>query len=165
MRSSPTLPEAAGSPVSRLRTARVVGAAVLGSLLACLAVVEGIRAAYRPFFGLARLAGNRTAFRFGVYLGAAAAIIAVRAVSGLAARRSDTETDEARLRRVFTVSVAGLALAEVPAVLGLTLFLLGGYNRDFYVLLFASLVLAFMYFPRASVWEARLASSRRTCPF
>jgi hypothetical protein len=60
--------------------------------------------------------------------------------------------------------VAGLALAEVPAVLGLTLFLLGGYNRDFYYLLLVSLVLAFMYFPRASVWEARLASSQRICP-
>lgn len=165
MSPSPASPEFAVRRAAKLRTARAVGMAVMASLLAYLAVAEALRAAYKPFFGLAHLAGNRTAVRFGIYLGAAAAIVAVRLVSARAGRRSGTETEETRLVRVFAISVTTLAMAEIPALLGLALFLLGGYNRDFYVLLLVSLVLAFMYFPRASVWEARLADSRRMCPF
>jgi hypothetical protein len=45
-----------------------------------------------------------------------------------------------------------LALAEI-AVLGFVLFLLTGLSRDFYPLLFVSLFLAFMYFPRLRVWQ------------
>jgi hypothetical protein len=165
MSANPSSPDITGLFQAKLRTAKAVGAAVMGSLLIDLVVVEAIRAADRPFFGLARLGGGRTAVRYGTYLAAAAAILAVRWVSGLAARRSEAETEETRLGRLFASAVAGLALAEAPAVLGLALFLLGGYNSDFYVLLFVSGVLTFMYFPRASVWKARLASSRRTCPF
>lgn len=165
MSPSPASSKTAAGLAAKLRAARAVGLAVMASLLAYLAFAEALRSAYRPFFGLARLAGNRTAVRFGIYLGAAAAIVAVRLVSARAGRRSVTETEETRLRRLFAVSLISLILVEIPALLGLALFLLGGYNRDFYVLLTVSLVLAFMYFPRASVWEARLADSRRMCPF
>lgn len=165
MKMNPSSPGIAELLPAKLRTAKAAGAAVLGSLLAYLVVVEVIRAAIQPFFGLARLGGGRTAVRYATYLAAAAAILAVRWVNGLAAKRSEAETEGAHLGRLLAISVAGLALAEVPAVLGLALFLLGGYNSDFYVLLFVSAMLTFMYFPRASVWQARLASSRRTCPF
>jgi hypothetical protein len=138
----------------RLRTARTVGAALWACLLLQLAAVEVVRAAARPFFGLARLAGGRIPVRYGVYLGAAAIILAIRIINGRQAGR-----------KLFPVAIASLALAALPAVLGLVLFLLGGYNRDFYALFFVSMLLMFMYFPRASVWQARRTESGRTCPF
>lgn len=50
-----------------------------------------------------------------------------------------------------------MVLSEAPGILGLILFLLGGLNIDFYLLLFASLLLVFMYFPRRSGWEEWLS--------
>ena len=44
MSTNPSWPEIAGRLTARLRTAKAVGAAVLGSLLAYLVVVEAIRA-------------------------------------------------------------------------------------------------------------------------
>jgi len=46
-----------------------------------------------------------------------------------------------------------MILGEIPGILGLGLFLLSGYNIDFYVLVFASLLLVFMYFPRRTAWD------------
>ena len=70
-----------------------------------------------------------------------------------------------------TVSVAispvkqiDLTLAEIPAILGLVLFLIAGYNRDFYVLLFVSLFLLFMYLPRLKSWEDILKNRPASCP-
>ncbi|MCX6560164.1 MAG: hypothetical protein NTZ26_06560 [Candidatus Aminicenantes bacterium] len=149
----------------RLRTAKTVGASLWGALLFELVAVEAVRASVRPFFGLARLAGSRTIFRYGIYLGAAAVILAIRILNGRRLGRIGSEPDEAARRRIFSTSVASLVLADLPAVLGLVLFLAGGYNRDFYALLFVSMLLLFMYFPRGSVWQARLTEPGRTCPF
>ena len=51
----------------------------------------------------------------------------------------------------------------MPAIIGLVLFFLGGLYKDFYVLLFVSLVLIFMYFPRLKNWEAYLADRPVAC--
>ncbi|MDD8026652.1 MAG: hypothetical protein PHI34_09055 [Acidobacteriota bacterium] len=157
-------PRAADDASRRLRTAKIIAAALLASLLLGLAAVEAVRASLRPFFGLAVLGGARTAFRYGIYLGAAAVIVIIRFLNSGRPRRGAGNSGGLSLRRVFAVSIVSLLLAEIPAGLGLVLFLLGGYNLDFYTLLFVSLVLLFMYFPRASTWEARRASPGRTCP-
>jgi hypothetical protein len=46
-----------------------------------------------------------------------------------------------------------LVLGEIPAILGLGLFLALGNAVDFYILLFASLALTFIDFPRRAAWE------------
>ncbi|MCK7583580.1 MAG: hypothetical protein MZV65_54010 [Chromatiales bacterium] len=46
-----------------------------------------------------------------------------------------------------------LVLGEVPAIVGLALFLVSGQALDFYKLLFVSLFLTFLNFPRAGAWE------------
>jgi hypothetical protein len=53
---------------------------------------------------------------------------------------------------MLQASVLTSALAEVPALFGLVLFLMSGLNVDFYVLTFVSLVLMFMFFPRYAGW-------------
>ncbi|GEM_PF-355206 len=149
---------------SRLRTAKAVAWAQLAGLIVCLAAVEAVRTIIRPFFGLAALGGARTAVRYGVFMAAAAVVLAVSALNGVRLGRRAGEAEAPWLDRVSSVSILSLALAEVPVLLGLLHFLLGGYNRDFYALLLVSLILLFMYFPRASVWEARRAGPGRTCP-
>ena len=47
-----------------------------------------------------------------------------------------------------------LSLAEVPAILGLVLFMLFGLRGDFYVLLALSLALEAFFFPRLDGWRA-----------
>jgi hypothetical protein len=161
---SPMSHDAADEASRMLRTAKAIAAAMIASLLLYLAAVEAVRASARPFFGLAHLAGARTAFRYGIYLGAAAVVLAIRFLNAGRPRPRKRESRGTSLRRIFIVAVASLILAELPAVLGFVLFLLGGYNLDFYALLFVSLFLLFMYFPRASAWEARQTSPGRTCP-
>lgn len=51
------------------------------------------------------------------------------------------------------MSLISAALCEIPALLGLVLFLLNGNAGDFYVLLIISVVLFVMYFPRWNNWE------------
>lgn len=149
---------------ARLRAAKAVAWAQLSGLIVSLAVVEAVRSVVRPFFGLAALGGARTAVRYGAFLAAAGVVLAVRAVNGVRLGRRVGESEEAWLDRISSASIIGSALAELPGLLGLAIFLLGGYNRDFYALLLVSLVLLFMYFPRASAWRARSAGPGRTCP-
>jgi hypothetical protein len=68
--------------------------------------------------------------------------------------RVDPRQDSlAGLRRLQRAALLVLVLGEVPAILGLGLFLVGGNAADFYKLLFASLVLTFINFPRRAAWE------------
>jgi hypothetical protein len=148
-----------------VRTARIAAWALLSGLLAFLALEEFVRARFRPFLGFAH-PRDRLALRYSVYLAAAAAIVLIRVLNAvLLRRRKAGPPASALLRRLLIVSLATMALAEVPALLGLALFLLGGYNVDFYMLLFVSLVLLFMYFPRRRAFEAHLRNAPADCPF
>jgi hypothetical protein len=162
--SNETMGQGLDAISARLRTAKAVAWAQLSGLIVCLAAVEAVRAVVRPFFGLAALGGARTAVRYGAFLAAAGVVLAIRAVNGNRLGRREGEADEVWLDRISSASILGSALAELPALLGLALFLMGGYNRDFYALLLVSLVLLFMYFPRASAWQARRAGPGRACP-
>ena len=67
--------------------------------------------------------------------------------------RSRSEDAAAQARRLITTAVVTAALAEVPAILGLVLFMLSGYRVDFYALLALSLTLQAVYFPRLDGWR------------
>ncbi len=153
------------APERAFRTARTLASALLAGLVIDLAAEEAVRIGLRPFFGLVQLGPGRPAARMAFYAAAAAAIIVIRIVHGILRRPRPGQTPEARLRRVFTATVIALLLAEIPAILGLVLFLLGGYNIDFYMMLFASLVLVYMYYPRRTSWAAGLQEEGATCPF
>ena len=60
----------------------------------------------------------------------------------------------AQAGRLITTAVITAALAEVPAILGLVLFMLFGLRGDFYVLLALSLALQAFFFPRLDGWRA-----------
>lgn len=134
------------------RPAAAVGAAVIASLVLYLVLVEVLRAVFKPFHGFVSL-GDVQTVRYAVFGAAVVVVILMRVVRPLLLRLAPGADDRAALVRLQRASILTMVLAEVPAILGLGHFLVTGYNVDFYVLLAASLVLVFMYFPRKAAWE------------
>lgn len=65
------------------------------------------------------------------------------------------------LRRLQRAVLLTYGLAEVPAVLGLVLFLLAGLHADFYLLWLLSLAAMLVHFPRRTMWEDHARAVRR----
>ncbi len=140
---------------SALRTVSLVGVSISVSLFIYLAIAEIIRIQFRPFRGFAAF-GDTQRIRYAFFAGAIVAVILIRILRQSLLRKRQGETAPAALRRIQRAALITLVLGEVPAVLGLILFLLFGFNIDFYLLLFVSMVLVFMYFPRLSHWQDML---------
>ncbi len=140
---------------THLRPATMVGSAVIVSLVIYLGLVEVLRAVLRPFRGFAVALGIQPV-RLAVFGAAAAVILLMLLLRPRLFRRDSREDTPAAYRRLQKASLVVLVLGEIPAVLGLGLFLVGGNAIDFYKLLFASLVLTFINFPRRAAWEGWL---------
>lgn len=144
-----------------LKICRLIGAATVFSLFLYFLAVTFLKAHFKPFSGVSRV--PLQTLRLGFFGGAVVATILNRIINGrlLKSRiRGDLNTG---LHNLFRASVISLALAEAPALLGLALFFLRSLETDFYVLLFASLVLVFIYFPRQTNWEAYLQDQPVSC--
>ena len=77
--------------------------------------------------------------------------------------RSRPAGSAAQARRLITTAVVTAALAEVPAILGLVLFMLWGLSGDFYALFALSLALGAIYFPRLDGWRELAAEPAAGC--
>jgi hypothetical protein len=139
----------------RLRTVTSIAMSIFVSLFLYLGAVEFIRARFRPFRGVLVISDLQRV-RYAFFAAAIVTIIVIRVLRPRLLRRV-ADDDQTAFRRLQRASLVTLALAEVPGILGLVLFLLAGLNIDFYLLLFASLLLVFMYFPRRSAWEEWLS--------
>jgi len=137
---------------SHLKSATLIATAIIASLVIYLGLVEVLRAVYRPFRGFATLA-NIQQLRYAVFGAAVAVIVLIRILRPRLLRKAPLEDAKTALHRLQRAAIMTLVLGEIPGILGLGLFLLSGYNIDFYVLVFASLLLIFMYFPRRTAWE------------
>lgn len=135
-----------------LRPAALVAAVVVGSLVVYLALVEFLKATLKPFRGFAGIADMQPV-RYAVYGAAAAVVLLLLVLRPRLFKRRTGEDSGAALARLQRAALLTMVLAEVPGVLGLVLFFIGGNAADFYKLLFASLVLAFIHFPRRGAWE------------
>ncbi len=67
--------------------------------------------------------------------------------------KKPTDTRETLVAKLRLACFLSLALAELPAVFGLVLFLASGNSRDFYPLMIISLILFYVAFPRYTIWE------------
>lgn len=135
----------------RFKDAVVVGFSLFLSLGVLLAAEELIRWKLRPFFGFAGGHSGRSV-RY-IFFAAAALVILVIKTMRKRALRMRPEEDKARFAsRLAWMTLSIMALAVVPALLGFVLFLLFGLNIDYYILMFVSLFLVFMFFPRRSSW-------------
>jgi hypothetical protein len=135
-----------------LKSATLISTAVIASLFIYLGLVEVLRAVYRPFRGFVTLA-NISQLRYAVFGAAVAVIVLIRLLRPRLLRKAPGEDAKTALHRLQRAAIVTMVLGEIPGILGLGLFLVSGNNIDFYVLVFASLLLIFMYFPRRSAWE------------
>jgi len=137
------------------RTNRIIGGAVIGSLILFLVIVEIIKAKLKPFPGFASIS-NIQPLRLLFYGGAVLQIIFIRLLQPLLYKQAPSGDHKKLLMKLNTAALVTYFVAEVPAILGLILFLLCGLARDFYIFLFLALILELIYFPRAKNWEAWL---------
>lgn len=146
----------------------IFGFAQIIALAVYLILEEFTRAHFRPFFGFASgvlPTGSRIVLRYAVFAAAVVCVLIVRFVHNRGVRRLAAADDPDRvLAGLSRMAMFDLTLAEIPGFLGLVLFILAGYNRDFYILLFVSLVLNFMYFPRLKTWDDILQKNPVSCP-
>jgi L-amino acid N-acyltransferase YncA len=88
----------------------------------------------------------------GVFAVAISAIFLVT-VTRYTMLRTPPATPEARLQRIQSASMLGAALSELPAVLGLALFITTRNRGDFYIMLVLSAYMLIRHFPRRAAWE------------
>jgi hypothetical protein len=141
---------------AHLRTASRITVSIIASLLLYLAVAEFIRARFRPFLGFLAVSDIQL-LRYAFFALAVATVVIIMFLRPRLLRKVASDDDKTVLHRVQRAFLITIVLAEVPGTLGLLLFLMAGLNIDFYFLLFASLLLVFMYFPRHSAWEEWLS--------
>lgn len=144
------------------KTSSLVGAAALGSLFLYAVCVEVVRALFKPFLGFARVE-HALSLRYPFYAAAIILVILNRGLNSFLLRKSAKGDIKAAVQTLSRAALISMALSEAPAVLGLVLFLLGGFSTDFYMLLIVSLFLEFMYFPRLRSWEAFIKDRPLSC--
>ncbi len=145
------------------RPAVVVAAAILGSL-AVYIVLALLLQASRPFHRFLLSGTTIPIVRLVFYGLAILQVIIIRLMRGLFYRPAPGLDGRALGRRLMLVSIFTSVFSEVPALLGFVLFLLAGLNWDLYVLVFVSLVLVFMFFPRLRYWEDWAAEQQSIPP-
>lgn len=135
------------------RTTVIVNGALAASLFVYALIVELIRSQLRPFSGFLSAGPPYQTLRYLIFGIAVGAVVLVRLCGRTSLKARPGEDPHHLISRLSRTAVLTSALGELPAILGFVLFLLTGFFRDFYVLLIASLVLEFMYFPRLKVWQ------------
>lgn len=141
------------------KMALIISGVIIGSLLAYLIVVEIFRSKLSPFTGYVELSSPQS-IRYIFYLAAALQIVVIRLLRGVLLRAKSTDSEEKLVLKLFRASIMTSVLAEVPALMGLVLFFLGGFNSDFYILLFVSFFLVFMFFPRINNWKTWIRDNK-----
>jgi hypothetical protein len=75
-------------------------------------------------------------------------------------KKDKSDTFEQLADKLRSSAIVALALGEIPAVLGLFLFFVGGYRKDCYLLLGFGLLLMVLFFPKYDNWGDWLAGRR-----
>jgi hypothetical protein len=89
-------------------------------------------------------------------LGGVLAFVIIRAVRTSILRREAGDALATLLGRLTTANVLVYAIAEVPAILGLVLFIFTGDRKDFYILGTFSILAMILYYPKLNHWEVWL---------
>lgn len=142
------------------RVTLFIGVAMIISLLIYAALVEVLKANFKPFRGLS----PTTEIEILRYLFFAIAIAEFflikfmrnrllskkRPPSGASTPKGSFSPGASKL---MSVTILIYALCESVAILGLVLFLIAGSSRDFYIFLIIALFFYGIYFPRYRQWE------------
>jgi len=136
----------------------IICAAIMAVLPVYVLVVEIIKASQKPFLGFVDVQ-NTVTLRYFFYALAVIQVIIIRILRGFLLRKPPSASAKTLMSRLYTTSILIFALCEVPVLFGLVLFFMSGFYKDFYVLLFVSSFLMFMFFPRYNHWEDWLKGS------
>jgi len=148
---------------SELRQAHRTAALITGGLVTSLVMYAVIASLFRMSQASTEGGASLPALgmRFARYAAWIASGVVVVGLPGfrrvLLTRRPD-ETRPRAIARLTLASVAVAGLAELPAIAGFVLVILGGLFLDFYLLGSLSLALLLTYAPRYETWEAWLAT-------
>lgn len=132
-----------------LRKMVLLAWAMGASILVYLVIAQIIRMQHQPFQGFAPGSSpSKEAF----FVGSLIAFIGIRVVRNAILKGAGSDP-AARLNRLRLATIASLAMTEIPAILGLVLFLLTGNTEDFYVLVALSLIAVALYYPKLLHWQ------------
>jgi len=136
----------------------IISAALIVVMLSSALIVEILRAQLKPFQGFKPRPKAQT-LRLVFYGLGIVQIILVRFLQPALYKQIPADDPKKLLLKLNRANLATLSLCEIPALLGLVLFLLTGFYRDFYIFLIISLILEIMYFPRLRYWEEWLRAN------
>ena len=148
---------------SELRQAHRTAALITGGLVTGLvmyAVVASVfRMSHAPSEGAASLpAPQMSLVRYAAWIASGVVVVALPGLRRLLLTRRPEETRQRAIARLTLATVAVGALAELPAIAGFVLVILGGLFLDFYLLGTLSLALLLFNAPRYEAWEAWLST-------
>ncbi len=137
--------------LKRSYTAAALGAAgITAAILIYAVIAEALR---RGGFKPALVPPAAYAAKYALYVLGAAALPLLRLTARLDVKKAGPEET---VRNLVLLALIRAALAEVPALCGLILFILTGDYADFYLLLAFAAGLELYYFPRLGAWEEKL---------
>ncbi len=148
---------------------RVVYGAMIGSILVYWIVVQVIRK-------IGQIPQGRDLFaavdwlRYPLYVLGMAACVAIPVMrrrlfaTGSLLHRARGHGLPDILSGLSSSQILVFAIAEIPVILGLALYFVGGYLLDFYILAGLSFLGFALAFPSGADWEAALLSLRASCP-
>jgi hypothetical protein len=138
------------------RIAALVAYSIFGTMVFFLILEELIRNKLAPFYGLYH-GRNLQTWRYLIYGLSAAGIIIARLLQSVMLRKKPQNTPVDLVDKLYRATLVVTVMSELPALFGLVLFLIGGLNRDFYILLGISVIVLFIFFPRHHAWENWIA--------
>jgi hypothetical protein len=128
--------------------------AMVVALLVYPLVVEIVRLQDVSFAGFSpQAAGRIKDFVYGL---AVILPLSIRSIRKAVLKRSQLSDVHVLARKMVMATAVTVAAAEIPALLGVVMFLLGGLYKESYIALAYSLLVILIYFPRQSQWEMLL---------
>lgn len=130
----------------------LISGAVIAALFIYAVIVEIIKSQLKPFQGIVQVADIRN-LRYLFYGFAILIVVLIRILSRTLLKSNRGEVPQSFIQKISRAAIIISVLAEIPALFGFVLFLLTGASGDFFYLLFVSLFLEFLYFPRIKTWQ------------
>ena len=141
------------------RTAALITSGLITSLVMCAVIASVFRMSHAPAEGAANLpAPQMSLVRYAAWIASGVAVVSLPGFRRVLLTRRPEETRQRAIARLTLATVAVGALAELPAIAGFVLVILGGLFLDFCLLGSLSLALLLANAPRYDAWEAWLAT-------
>ena len=141
------------------RTAALITGGLITSLVMYAVIASVFRMSHAPSEGAASLpAPQMSLVRYAAWIASGVVVASLPGVRRLLLTRRPDDTRQRAIARLTVATVAVGGFAELPAIAGFVLVILGGLFLDFYLLGSLSLALLLANMPRYEAWEAWLAT-------